>query len=189
MKRFRFFLLGALLLAGWLLWRDWASPSAPTAVAPPAKAAAPRVAIPPPARPASVGQSRPAPPAVPSPEPTPETPAVFSREEAKRYLDRIVAQIYPAGATLPKLDFQPEDTASAEERRMILEARQASAKAGRLLIVVRIEDSRLHFFEGGGDFPRDFVPAHIRVNLTEEDWEAFQVQMTVASVVKGLRRR
>jgi len=158
-------------------------------VVPPARAAGPLIAPTPPVRPASVGKSRPAPLAVRSPEPATATPAVFSREEAKRYLDGIVAQRHPAGATVPKLDLQPEDTASVEEKRQILEFRQVSAVVGKLAIVARTEDGRLYFFEEGGDFPRDFVPPHIRVNLTEEDWEAFQVQMNVATIMKRLSGR
>lgn len=110
------------------------------------------------------------------------TQRIYTREEAKEYLDSLVAQITPKGA-LPELDFRPEDSASADEKARIIGLRQDAARRGKLLIVARSKDGVFHASESGGDFPRDFVPENIRTNLTEEDWQVFQVSMEVAKLL------
>lgn len=117
-----------------------------------------------------------------------EPTEALSREAAKAHLQQFVKEFEPAALALPELDFQPEATAPPDERNSILAYRQKALEKGNLLIVARMPDGSLHFDEtqGGGDFPRDFFPPHVRQNLTEQDWEDFQVAMTVATMKKSL---
>ncbi len=119
---------------------------------------------------------------VPSPVVSEPAPTV-SHEEAKRYLHWIVNQGRPKSAVIPQLNFQPEDDATPQERAQIMAMRQTAAAKGQLLIAARSTDGKLHFDMSSSDFPRSFVPPNIRAALTEEDWEAFQVQLQVALMV------
>jgi len=101
----------------------------------------------------------------------------YTREEGKRYLDDVVNQITRKPARIPQLNFQPEDKATEEEKARITKARQAALADGKILIVARTADGTLRFAVIPKNIPREVrerVPPHIRANLTEEDWEAFE---------------
>jgi hypothetical protein len=120
--------------------------------------------------------------------PAAEQKTIVSRDEAKRWLQDIVDRLDTPDTPLPELDFRPEDSASPAERAQILADRRHAEKAGLLLIIARLPDGRLHYRESRAEFPRAFVPTHIQEQLTDHDWEVFQVAMEVATLRRDLAR-
>lgn len=118
----------------------------------------------------------------------PHEQAELSREEAQAWLKSLVIQMDSTDEPLPELDLRPEDSATPSERDQILRARQLAQEKGSLLIIARMPDGTLYYHQSAGEFPRTFFPEHVRKNLTEEDWEIFQVEIAVASLRRDLVR-
>lgn len=114
--------------------------------------------------------------------------AHFGREEAKKLLQDFVDQFDVPTTTLPEIDLRPEDAAPPAEKAEILAARQHAEMAGVLLLIARLPDGTLYYYESLAEFPRSFLPEHVRTHLTEHDWEVFQVAMQVASIRRAIAR-
>jgi hypothetical protein len=108
--------------------------------------------------------------------------ATSKRDAAKEFVANFFQRFPPPPASLPKLDFEPENHAE-EERERIVSFRQTLAERGGVALVARSEDGDLHFASIGDKIPEDVLPSWVQANLTKEELEEFQTKFLTLKLV------
>ena len=118
-----------------------------------------------------------------------QLPPPFTRQEAVEWLDRYLHQNDSKYENLPviDLDFNPEANATADEKNRISAARTEAKSKGQTLIVTRLPDGKL-YWESSYPIPRTFFPDYLSKNLTEADWDEFQMKLAVNTTLQRVRQ-
>ena len=106
----------------------------------------------------------------------------FSREQAKGFLNDIIARKAQEASELPAhvtLNFNVDEDATSKEKTLFAQARAEGDKKGQIVVFARAADGLHTVFTA--PMPRKFLPPYVAPNLTEEDWEAFQVSLAVTT--------